>query len=59
MSWQSRLQGGRETLISLAEVTGALQEGSCCILKPFAVKMHFPRCCFMSKEGGHKRLFEL
>ena len=31
-------RGGWETLISLAEVTGAEQGGSCCILKSFDVK---------------------
>ncbi len=31
-------RGGWETLISLAEVAGALQGGSCCILKSLDVK---------------------
>lgn len=48
--WEVKIEGGRgflgsggcrggwETLISLAEVTGAEQGGSCCILKSFDVK---------------------
>lgn len=56
-SWQQRQEGGWETLISLVEVT---TEASAAYWGRSVVqcKMHFPRCCFMSKEGGHKCLFE-
>lgn len=43
--------GNIDFFFFLAEVTGALQGVSWHILKPHAVKMHFPRRSFMSKGG--------
>lgn len=44
-------EDGKHWFFFLAEVTGALQGGSWRILKPHAVKMHFPHRRFMSKGG--------
>lgn len=52
----SGLRGGRDTLISLAELTGALQGRQLLHTEAILSETHFPRRCFMSREDTNASL---